>query len=211
MSILKSFACAIAIACAVPAANASVLTFNDLAGTAMPGYTALYSYTGFYNAATTVDGFSFRNNSGGYDYVIGPDFTGNSAASYQPYNGNDYFMGWRSYTMTAANQAAFSVSSLDLASWDSAPFSVTITGTRTDGSTITRTVDSSIINYSSTNDFQNIVLSGFTNLASLQFSTGGYSYIALDNIAVNDVPEPASLAIVGLGLAALAGLRRRKG
>jgi hypothetical protein len=215
MSKMKSFACALAFACAVPAAQAAVITFNDLAGTAMQGNTNVSSYTQFFYSTATVDGFKFGAVNNGYfdTYIIGPDYTGTNAASSLAYNGNDYFLSFSPVLMKAANGAAFSVSSLDLGTWSGGALSITLLGTRTNGSTVTQSLSTTIYNQQTTNDFNSLVLNGFTGLASLQFTSSTGNGFAIDNIVVNEaaVPEPGSLAIFGLGLAAVAGLRRRKG
>ena len=57
-------------------------------------------------------------------------------------------------------------------------------------------------------------LTGFTNLESLDI-TGYASYgMLMDNLvldAPNAVPEPGTLALLGLGLAGMAVVRRRRG
>lgn len=69
----------------------------------------------------------------------------------------------------------------------------------------------------STNDFTTVRLQGFTNLQSFTIGLTNGGALSVDNIVINQVaaataavPEPASLAILGLGRVGIGVARRRK-
>lgn len=133
--------------------------------------------------------------------------------------------------MTTAIYASFRLTGLDFAElshsaatgWSAS--TILMTGLLLGGGTIAQILDIDGLNDGpgGANDFQSAVLDSTwatSELIGLQFAgfigASANEAFQLDNIALDAtrvlaVPEPGSLALLGLGAAVLAGLRRRKG
>ena len=120
----------------------------------------------------------------------------------------------RTTTLSQTNGAAFNLVSMDLANLapqsyvvsDNRP--ITFTGTLLVGGTVTQS-------YAIPRDdaLHTMTFSGFSGLRSVSWDQSNYSNgeFQFDNILVNPVPEPASLAALGLGTVTLLRRRRRQG
>jgi hypothetical protein len=145
-----------------------------------------------------------------------------SLASVPSYSSNGTaFFALAGATAQLSNTAGslFSVNKIDLANllYTGDPAvdiaTATLIGTFGDGSTITQSYTFQNDNILTANDFSTIALAGFVDLTSFAITASGA--LSVDNIVINDaneaaVPEPASLAILSLGLAGVAAARRRK-
>lgn len=190
----RRFLIALSLLSAVAASQASIIDFENLPNSD-PNYT-------LHGDTVTSGGFQFASNL----YVGAPEaiaswgnpgyglYTGSVAifANYGP----DYL------TMSKVGGGAFDVFSIDMT--DVGLFDVGIevvfTGRRADNSTITETIittDRLMTTYT---------LSSMTNIVSMDINDANW-VVQFDNIATA-VPEPATLAVLSLGAAAL--LRRRR-
>lgn len=132
--------------------------------------------------------------------MIGTRYSGSDAGG-AAFNGTDYFLAFGSFTITSATSSPFMVNGLDLAKWEAynSGGQATLTGQKLGGGTVTRIIDLHAERFRQPHFADDFA----------QFGEG----IAMDNLIVNatSVPEPSSIALFGLAVAAGALARRRAG
>ncbi len=187
-----------AAAVAGVSAQAVIVDFENLLNNGISGFT-LYGPT---------------VNSGGFDFTsvtqVGPDAIASwTADSPGFYTGStaifaNYFTD--SLDMTAAGGAVFSVTSIAMADvfLGSTSDTITFTGTLPDLSTVQE-----FVQLTDGSSLQNYALTTMNGMIRININDSLSNDVQLDNIDATVVPEPATLAVLGLGAVALL-LRRRK-
>lgn len=175
------------------AAHATVITFDDLV---QPGTYGPTSGSGFVDSgfvfSTNMDAIDVSPSGGWWSNGVGTGHSGNYAAL-NNYSGN--------MTMTQQGGGTFSVQDLWLNGWQGSQQTDTIVGLL-NGDVV------GSVSATFGQPWTNFVLN-FSNIDTLQINSG--NIFLIDDIQVNNnVPEPGSLALVGIALAGLVTLRKRK-
>lgn len=191
-------------------AQATVVTFDDIPNTANAIQTTAsssgYDFNGLhFHIVDSADARLVRNASTSYLAAEAAQGLG------QP------------VTMTKAGGGTFSLNGMDVAElWLSGDannsfFEVLISASVFGGGTLSKTVvlDGIRDGAGGVDDFQGVIFSGWDNLTSVTITgrnaAGGFGDYSIDNIQIDSstVPEPATLALLGLGLAGICFGRRK--
>lgn len=171
-------------------AGVTTVTFNG--STALPaGFSG-----GVVVQSNSLNQFSTPNGDTSNYYAVGsgPSYTG--TATFTPGGAFTYFgLYWGSIDLY--NSISFSLNGSVVASYSGADFPPS-NGNQTSPNT---------------NEYVNFLFNGGSSYDKVTFNTSTANF-EMDNVAYGNVatsvPEPASLAVLGLGLAGLAALRRRR-
>jgi len=185
--------------------QAGIITFESLSHTddQVDDHGATYTEAGFtFTNIATVESSGFDPSLATFGTEV-YGYTGSTALF------NDNSEGITVLTRVDGN--AFSFNSIDLAelsAYDEAnyAFGVTFNGFLANGSPVSQTV--TLDNFTGVQSY--VFGSVFSDVVAVSWAQGGDDFHQFDNVNASPVPEPMSLLLVGSGLMALMGVRKKR-